>query len=148
VAGDTVLVPVLNGSLQARDRDDGRLLWTFRTQAAQANRDWVLSPDGRFNAGWLFTSSWGDATADGARRQQSVGSFFGTPLVVAGTVYIGSADSNVYACCSWAYNEMGLVGSIKEQTFEQMWFGDGQRWRASHDPRRDCRIHCLYETRN
>jgi len=97
VAGDTVLVPVLNGSLQARDRDDGRLLWTFRTEAARANRDWVLAPDGRFNAGWLFTSSWGDATADGARRQQSVGSFFGTPLVVAGTVYIGSADSNVYA---------------------------------------------------
>ncbi len=97
VAGDTVLVGVLNGSLQARDRLDGRLLWTFRTDAAQANRDWVLAPDGRFNAGWLFTSSWGDASAEGARRQQGVGSFFSTPLVVAGTVYIGSADSNVYA---------------------------------------------------
>ena len=97
VAGDTVLVGVLNGSLQARDRLDGRLLWTFRTDAAKANRDWVLSPEGRFNAGWLFASSWGDASADGARRQQGVGSFFATPLVVAGTVYIGSADSNVYA---------------------------------------------------
>ena len=45
----------------------------------------------------LFPSSWGDATADGARRQEGVGSFYSTPLVAQGTVYIGSADANVYA---------------------------------------------------
>ena len=97
VAGDTVLLGVLNGTLEARDRDDGRLLWQFRTAAAHANRDWVLAADGRFNAGLLFASSWGDASADGARRQQGVGSFFSTPLVVDGRVYIGSADANLYA---------------------------------------------------
>ncbi len=97
VAGDTVLLGVLNGSLQARDRVDGRLLWEFRTEAAKANRDWVLAADGRFNAGLLFPSSWGDVSAEGARRQESVGSFFATPLVADGTVFIGSADSNVYA---------------------------------------------------
>jgi outer membrane protein assembly factor BamB len=97
VAGDTVLLGVLNGTLEARDRDDGRLLWQFRTEAARANRDWVLAADGRFNAGLLFASSWGDASAEGARRQQGVGSFFATPLVAGGTVYIGSADANLYA---------------------------------------------------
>jgi len=97
IAGNTVLLGVLNGSLQARDRTDGRVLWEFRTDAAKANRDWVLSADGRFNSGLLFTSSWGDASAEGARRQESVGSFFATPLVADGTVFIGSADSNFYA---------------------------------------------------
>ncbi|MFL6697780.1 MAG: PQQ-binding-like beta-propeller repeat protein [Vitreoscilla sp.] len=97
IAGDTVLVGVLNGTLQARDRLDGRVLWEFRTDAAKANRDWVLSADGRFNAGLLFPSSWGEVSADGARRQESVGSFFATPLVADGIVFIGSADSNVYA---------------------------------------------------
>ena len=97
IAGDTVLLGVLNGTLQARDRLDGRVLWEFRTEAAKANRGWVLSADGRFNAGLLFPSSWGDESAEGARRQESVGSFFATPLVADGTVFIGSADSNVYA---------------------------------------------------
>jgi eukaryotic-like serine/threonine-protein kinase len=97
IAGDTVLLGVLNGSLQARDRADGRVLWEFRTAAAQANRDWVLAADGRFNSGLLFASSWGDRSAEGARRQEGVGSFFATPLVADGTVFIGSADSNFYA---------------------------------------------------
>ena len=97
VAGDTVLLGVLNGSLQARDLADGRLLWQFRTEAAKADRDWALAADGRFNSGLLFPSAWGDANEEGARRQQGVGSFFSTPLVAAGTVYIGSADSRLYA---------------------------------------------------
>ena len=35
--------------------------------------------------------------AQGAERQQGVGSFFSTPLVVGGVVYIGSADGRMYA---------------------------------------------------
>lgn len=97
VAGDTVLLGVLNGTLEARDRDDGRLLWQFRTEAARANLDWVLTADGKFNSALLYPSTLGDASAEGARRQQSVGSFFSTPLVADGTVYIGSADSRLYA---------------------------------------------------
>jgi len=97
IAGDTVLLGVLNGSLQARDRVDGRVLWAFRTEAAKADREWVLSADGKFNSGWLYASSWGDLSNEGTRRQDHVGSFYATPLVAGGTVYIGSADSNVYA---------------------------------------------------
>jgi len=97
IAGDTVLLGVLNGSLQARDRVDGRVLWEFRTEAAKADREWVLSADGRFNSGWLYPSSWGDLSNEGTRRQDHVGAFYASPLVAGGTVYIGSADSNVYA---------------------------------------------------
>ena len=35
--------------------------------------------------------------AAGTERQWSVGSFFSTPLVVDGVVYIGSADGTLYA---------------------------------------------------
>jgi outer membrane protein assembly factor BamB len=97
IAGDTVLLGVLNGTLQVREKAGGALLWQYRTEASRANRGWVLAADGSFNSGLLFPSSWGDASAEGARRQESVGSFFSTPLVVADTVYVGSADANVYA---------------------------------------------------
>jgi outer membrane protein assembly factor BamB len=97
VAGDVVLLGVLNGSLQARDKDSSALLWEFRTEAARSNQGWVLTSDQRFNAPLLFPSGWREAVALGADRQQSVGSFFATPLVVGGVVYVGSADGNLYA---------------------------------------------------
>lgn len=97
LAGDVVLLGVLNGALQARDRASGALLWEFRTDAARANRGWVLTPDGRFNAPLLFPSGWREATAAGTERQFSVGSFFASPLVVDGVIYVGSADGNLYA---------------------------------------------------
>lgn len=36
------------------------------------------------------------------------------------TTYIG-ADLNVYRCCGYAYNERGLMGSLKSQTFHDFW---------------------------
>ena len=36
------------------------------------------------------------------------------------TTYIG-ADLNVYRCCGYAYNERGLIGSIKDQRFKDFW---------------------------
>lgn len=36
------------------------------------------------------------------------------------TTYIG-ADLNVYRCCGYAYNERGLMGSLKDQTFLNFW---------------------------
>jgi len=97
IAGDVVLMPVLNGTLQARDRDTGALLWQFETEAARANRGWVLTKEQRFNMPLLYPSSWHDATVLGFERQQSVGSFYATPLVAGGAIYIGSADGNFYA---------------------------------------------------
>lgn len=97
VAGDVVLLGVLNGVLQARDRASGALLWEYQTEASRANHGWVLTPERRFNAPLLFPSGWHEATALGFERQQSVGSFYATPLALAGVVYIGSADGNFYA---------------------------------------------------
>jgi hypothetical protein len=38
--------------------------------------------------------------------------------------------------------------SIADQDFETGWNGEGATWRREHDPRRMCKIHCLYERRN
>jgi len=96
-AGGVVLTAVLNGTLQARDAASGALLWHFETDAARANRGWVLTSEQRFNAPWLFTSSWHEGGPQTVVRQDGVGSFYATPLVHAGVVYLGSADGSLYA---------------------------------------------------
>jgi MoaA/NifB/PqqE/SkfB family radical SAM enzyme len=57
-------------------------------------------------------------------------------------------DLVTYACCSLAFSPLGRMFDIKDQTFEEGWFGDGAAWRAAHDPRKGCKIQCLYEARN
>jgi len=97
VAGQVLLIGQLNGTLQARDGTTGALLWQFTTDAARRNAGWVLTADGRFNSAWLFDSDSYESMVIGFHRQSSVGSFFSTPLVVDGAIYIGSADGRMYA---------------------------------------------------
>ncbi len=97
VAGDVVLVGALNGILEARSLASGALLWEFRTEASRANAGWVLDASGRFNGGLTFPSPWRESATGVVERQSRVGSFFSSPLVAGGVVYIGSADGRVYA---------------------------------------------------
>jgi len=97
IAGEVLLIGVLNGSLEARDRRSGELLWDFRTEASLANAGWALTADRRINGPMLFPSGWGDALAVQANRQFAVGAMFSSPLVVGGVVYIGSTDGRLYA---------------------------------------------------
>ena len=58
-------------------------------------------------------------------------------------------DENVYTCCSLAFNANGLIGSIKNQSFKELWDSLGkQRFFDRHDPRKQCQVPCLYEQRN
>lgn len=97
IAGDVLLVGVLNGTLQARDLASGALLWSWRTEASRANAGWVLTAQGRFNGPLLYGSPWREAPVLASARQFGVGSIFATPLVVDGVIYIGSADGHLYA---------------------------------------------------
>ncbi len=97
VAGDIVYVAQLNGTLQARERDTGKILSDYQTEAARQNRDWILTADRKFNNPMIFRSGWLDAMAIGTGRQFSVGSFFSSPMVFDGAVYIGSTDGYLYA---------------------------------------------------
>jgi len=97
VAGDVVLTGVLNGILEARSLSSGALLWEFRTETSRANEGWALDASGRFNGGLMFPSPWRESALGVVERQSRAGSFFSSPLVAAGTVYIGAADGRVYA---------------------------------------------------
>jgi len=97
VAGMSVFVGVLNGTLEARDLDSGDLLWEFDTEASQRNVGWTLTADRQFNAPLLFSSNWREAPIVATVQQSAVGSIFSSPLVVEGVVYFGSTDGNMYA---------------------------------------------------
>jgi len=97
IAGDVVLIGVLNGTLQARDLKTGEPLWDFQTETSKQNKGWVLTADRKFNEPMFFTSSWREAPIVGIERQFNIGAIFSTPLVMNGAVYFGSTDGNVYA---------------------------------------------------
>ena len=64
------------------------------------------------------------------------------------TTYIG-ADQNVYACCTLAYNLAGRIGSLKHQSFAELWRGtEKQAWFRRHEPRVNCRLPCQFRRRN
>jgi MoaA/NifB/PqqE/SkfB family radical SAM enzyme len=37
--------------------------------------------------------------------------------------YIG-ADQKVYRCCVYAYNDLGMLGDLRGQSFRRLWFSD------------------------
>ena len=97
VAGDVVYLGVLNGTLEARDLTSGELLWEFQTEASRQNRNWLLTADRKFNGPMLSISGWREAATGELDRQSAVGSFFSSPLIANGVVYIGSTDGYLYA---------------------------------------------------
>jgi outer membrane protein assembly factor BamB len=97
VAGDVVLIGVMNGTLQARDLKTGEPLWDFQTETSKQNKGWILTADRKLNDPMFFTSSWREAPTVGTERLFNIGAIFSTPLVMNGTVYFGSTDGNLYA---------------------------------------------------
>jgi len=62
------------------------------------------------------------------------------------TTYIG-ADLNVYRCCVYAYNDRGLVGSLKDQRFRELWEGSHKRADYSGFDARGC-VRCQFNEKN
>jgi outer membrane protein assembly factor BamB len=97
VTNDTVFLGVCNGTLAARDRSTGALLWEFQTDASKANKGWALTAEHRLNNPFLYFDNWREGPVAGFERQRSVGSIFSSPLVANGVVYFGSTDGYLYA---------------------------------------------------
>jgi hypothetical protein len=58
-------------------------------------------------------------------------------------------DQRVYSCCSLAFNQNGLIGSIADRSVRDMWTApETVAWFARHDAREACKVSCLYEQRN
>jgi radical SAM protein with 4Fe4S-binding SPASM domain len=59
------------------------------------------------------------------------------------------ADGSVYTCQDKAYNETGLMGSIKDRSFKEFWYSEENRKRLYEvKPSRDCRHHCITHDKN
>ena len=97
VAGDVVLIGVLNGTLEARNVKTGELLWDYRVQKSKKNNGWVLTSDRKMNLPLLFYSNWREVPIAAADREFGIGAVFSSPLVANGAVYFGSTDGFLYA---------------------------------------------------
>ena len=56
-------------------------------------------------------------------------------------------QGNVYTCCTLTGMKKGLIGSIMDIPFDDLW-KQKAKWREEFDPRKMCRCTCLYEKRN
>lgn len=60
-----------------------------------------------------------------------------------------AADQCVYLCHTRAYDSGAMLGSIKEQSFQEMWFSKVTNDRLNNlDPQAECRNYCAYQDRN
>jgi MoaA/NifB/PqqE/SkfB family radical SAM enzyme len=62
------------------------------------------------------------------------------------TTYIGG-DQNVYTCCVNAYNNRGMVGSIKDRRFKDLWDGQGKREFFGGFDAKNCE-RCMFNEKN
>ena len=62
------------------------------------------------------------------------------------TTYIG-ADLGVYRCCRYSYNERGLVGSLREQRFAELWMSQSRVDEMAAFDARGCEA-CSFNTIN
>jgi len=60
--------------------------------------------------------------------------------------YVG-ADLNVYRCCVTAYNPQGLLGSLQDQTLEQLWTAPSNLRNLKDFDARSC-THCMFNAKN
>lgn len=64
-------------------------------------------------------------------------------------VPVVGADQKVYACHNKAYDPTGVIGSIKEQSFQQLWFSDEARVVFEGlNPKTDCQHQCANHFKN
>ncbi len=69
--------------------------------------------------------------------------------VFAECLTVIAADLNVYTCQDKAYTEAGLLGSLEETSFRELWAAEETRARLrAVDPSCDCRHHCVAHDKN
>ncbi len=65
------------------------------------------------------------------------------------TVPVIGADCHVYFCHDKTYTRNGRLGSIKAQSFKNLWFSpEAEKIFRKFDPKQQCRHHCTYDPRN
>ena len=58
-----------------------------------------------------------------------------------------AADYNVYRCCVTSYDKHGLVGSIRDQSFKELWMSEEKKKKLDKFDARSC-VQCIYNEKN
>lgn len=97
IAGTTLYLGSQDGKLTAIDLTSNQPLWTFQSEGSRQNLAALSKPDGSPNYEIAFTSSFYDDMLIGFGKTHTVGNFISSPVISGNTLYIGSADGNLYA---------------------------------------------------
>jgi len=90
-------IGVLNGTLEARRRENWRSALGFSGREVQAKQRLGAYRRSKFNAPFLYHSNWREAPLAANDKQIAIGGIYSSPIVVNGVVYFGSADGFLYA---------------------------------------------------
>lgn len=119
--------------------EDARYFDGFYEQAAEYCREAKETHDGD---GFTVYNNFGSRVAD-LKQQQPDYPLCGHQHL---TTYIGG-DQNIYRCCVTAYNNHGLLGSVKDMSFREAWFSPELQSRLNGFDARSC-DRCMYNDRN
>jgi eukaryotic-like serine/threonine-protein kinase len=97
IAGDTAYVGSHEGKLFAINLKTHAAAWTFVTDGSKKNGSTWTKADGTPNYEAAFVDSFYDDMVAGVQKLLTVGAILSSPVVAGDTVYVGSADGNVYA---------------------------------------------------
>jgi outer membrane protein assembly factor BamB len=97
IAGNIAYVGSHQGKLLAINLKSQKPAWTFETEASKKNGPAYTKADGTPNYEAAFTDSFYDDMVAGVQKLLTVGAILSSPVVAGDTIYVGSADGNVYA---------------------------------------------------
>jgi eukaryotic-like serine/threonine-protein kinase len=97
IAGDTAYLGSHQGKLLAINLKSQKPAWTFETEASKKNGPAYTKADGTPNYEIVFTDSFYDDMVAGVQKLLTIGAILSSPVVAGDTIYVGSADGNVYA---------------------------------------------------
>lgn len=97
IAGNMLYIGSHEGKLFAVDLSSRKITWTFQTDASRRNGATYTTKDGTPAYEVAMPSFFYDDVVSGIQKMFSVGAILSSPVVVDDTVYIGSADGNLYA---------------------------------------------------
>jgi cyclic pyranopterin phosphate synthase len=141
--GIATLMAKMNGADNIRlsavfQPDDEAYFADFHTQAAALCRE----AESHTGDGFRVFNNFGDRLAD-LKEHSPDYSFCGYQHF---STYIG-ADLNVYRCCVQSYNPRGLVGSLKAQTFAELWASEDKRANYAAFDATGCE-RCMFNEKN
>ncbi len=97
IAGNMIYLGTTQGKLAAVELSDLNLSWTFQADGSKAHAAEYTKADGSPDFDAMYRSDFADDMVVGVDRIMQLGAILSSPVVAGDTVYVGSADGNLYA---------------------------------------------------